>query len=295
MLAPTPPNSLFSFRALSIMSLICSALSIGIHILFVIPRGAGLLQPGRGEALLPFELLLLLGALVLGILSVIFGTVDLSLAIRFHKTAPKYLARFRRDALIWLGAVALFGINFAFFLDEMKASPRSPVARVRGDQRTLTIGLETYYLDHNAYPAWTAASTRNLFSGIKGKPGILKRLPTFLQQGDSVGATLTTPIAYITSYFTDPFAPDDKMTFCYWTPDPDAAPLATRDGVTTHGFGIGYILWSPGPDGAYDLTLDNIAKAYAPAETVPNSYLIDRTYDPSNGTESRGDVYRVKQ
>lgn len=163
------------------------------------------------------------------------------------------------------------------------------------DQRTLTIALETYYLDHNAYPAWTAASTLNLFSGIKGIPGILKKLPTFAQQDGSALATLTTPIAYINTIFTDPFAPDDKMTFCYWTPDPDATQLATHDGVTTHGFGIGYILWSPGPDGVYDLTLDNIAQAYTPQTIVPNAYLLDRTYDPSNGTPSRGDVYRFKQ
>ena len=58
------------------------------------------------------------------------------------------------------------------------------------------------------------------------------------------------------------------------------------------GGAIGWIIWSPGPDGIYDI--DPFAD-YDPRLTELPLSLLNKTYDPTNGTRSRGDVYRLKQ
>ena len=160
---------------------------------------------------------------------------------------------------------------------------RSKVARVKGDERTISLSLETYYIDHNNYPAWSVRKEENAFGGIPDKKGKLARIPTFLSPQNSMPITLTTPVAYLSVYYADPFAPIKGATFAYWTPD------------SKHG--TGYILWSAGPDNIYELTIDNVAKAYdaSTSATIPSEMLIGLTYDPSNGTESGGDVWRVKE
>lgn len=85
---------------------------------------------------------------------------------------------------------------------------------------------------------------------------------------------ITTPISYIMRPFPDPFAPTRNTTYRYYTPDPKE----------------GWILWSPGPDGIYDL----LGSEYDPLGTVPSESMIGKTYDPTNGAVSRGDIWRVK-
>lgn len=166
-----------------------------------------------------------------------------------------------------------------------EGSGRSMVARVKGDQRTLTIALETHAMDHNAYLPSSLERAQNAFgSGLRDEKNVLQKIPTFRVSPGGQFATLTTPFAYVSSYFTDPFSPVKGATFAYWNP---------ADLPTTHG--TGYILWSPGPDGDYDITIDNVARVYTPHLMVPNAEMIALTYDPSNGTESNGDVYRYKQ
>lgn len=164
-----------------------------------------------------------------------------------------------------------------------EAQPRPPHVRIKGDQRTMTIALETYYLDHNNYPAWSLDRTQNFNGGLKDRKGILSHQPTFRMANGSALCTLTTPIAYLTSIFCDTFCPIKGGSLCYWN-NATATTTAT-----------GFILWSPGPDGVYDLSIDNIPKAYDPKTTVPSNLLIELTYDPSNGTQSRGDIWRAKQ
>jgi hypothetical protein len=170
-------------------------------------------------------------------------------------------------------------------------APYSNVARVRGDMRTITIALETYFLDHQAYPAWSAAPARNAFGDLARRDATLAALPTFALAHGTPLQTLTTPTAYVTSYFDDPFAPVRGATFCYWHAAGSAASSTTSATAAIPG----YILWSPGPDNKYDLMLDNIAAANDPASRTPSDLLVGLTYDPSNGVKSGGDVYRYKQ
>lgn len=184
----------------------------------------------------------------------------------------------------------------------LEAQVRAKVSRVKNDQRSLATGIETYYVDNNVYPV--DARTGRLAGGMNNvnrylNPSItdtsgLAQVPSFAarQTGATSFATLTTPIAYITSYFADPFTDTKGATFGYYT--------------DTNG----WILFSPGPDtdesSNYDLgkTANNpkVETAYNSSIAQPSVVLVAGgapdgafTYDPTNGTVSEGDVYRTKQ
>lgn len=156
-------------------------------------------------------------------------------------------------------------------------------SRARSDMRTLATALESYAVDHGAYPAWSVDPAVNAFAGLERPPHYFRNIPTFRLNSDAPGLhTLTTPTAYVPMYPGDRFAPVKDAPFAYRaSPDPAGSP--------------GWILWSPGPDGDYDITLDNVAALYNPAERVPSDALIGLSYDPTNGNPSDGDVFRVKQ
>lgn len=155
---------------------------------------------------------------------------------------------------------------------------RPSVSRVRADLRSVATAIENYYVDRSTFPAWSARQDANIFSkeGREAKfaDGLL---PTFaLLNPAGPQQTLTTPIAYLISYPSDPFAPAAGIPFCYWTDK------------------SGWIMWSAGPDRKYDLTIDNIGLVYHAEDKVPSDLLIMKTYDPSNGPGSPGDIYRTK-
>ena len=158
----------------------------------------------------------------------------------------------------------------------MEAQSRSKVARVKSDLRTMSIAIECYKLDQSVYPAWSAEP--ELKAHGRFTPA---NQPTFRIRRDANDklVTLTTPVSYITGYFDDPFSPSKKASLSYWTPEK----------------GQGYILWSAGPDGCYDMNLGNIGQLYGPQWQGPTPLLTSLTYDPSNGTTSRGDIWRVQQ
>lgn len=220
-----------------------------------------------------------MAALVLGFISGAFtGSKQDAQFLSMRKLA-------RAGTLIWFCAFACFFIASIGLSDLSfwEAQPRPPYARTKGDLRTMTIALETYYIDFRNYPAWSRDRAQNFNGGLKDRKGILSRQPTFHMANGGALCTLTTPIAYVSSYFRDIHSPIKGATFSYW-----------NNGTETTS-ATGYIIWSAGPDGVYDLSIDNVAKAYDPRTTVPSNLLIQLLYDPSNGTESRGDIWRVKQ
>ena len=153
--------------------------------------------------------------------------------------------------------------------DPAEDAVRQRVLRVRSDMRSMATGLETYYVDNNSYPIATVER-----SVRKPGPGE-SAVPSFT--GPSPGS-MTTPISYLTSYFEDAFGRDDQ-TFAYWAPT-DATGQAN-----------GWIVFSPGPDGKFDLDWTK----YDPKLPQPSANIISYAYDPTNGTWSRGDIIRVKQ
>jgi type II secretion system protein G len=189
----------------------------------------------------------------------------------------------------------------------LEAQTRSKVARVKSDMRSMATALEAYYTDNNRYPYCNNRGTA-LGSG----------LDTYTN-GHYLDA-LSTPVAYITSVsFKDPFiykgrysaataagiraltAPTaltgsdvaaqlNLLIYQSWNSDqrpvfpPDSFTDLTKDTTPR-----AWVLHSTGPDGCYYnlggvLSNDGVDKV---------GDTIDLIYDPTNGTVSRGSVFRA--
>lgn len=223
--------------------------------------------------------------------------------------------------------VAIIGILAAIAIPNfLEAQTRAKVARVKADLRTLSIGLETFYIDHNEYPEGTDNPARydpkiEVFLGVLA-PGYY----TLRTRGDGEAAgrdfpTLTTPVAYVSEFYTDPFVEHASgfLTYCY------------RNAKNVRN---GYVLTSFGPDrdlfesaggklGAGTLSTNPLSTAMDPNSPArlgdinergvihfmekTDAYIVNAVYamggvrvaleslayDPSNGTVSDGDIYRV--
>jgi hypothetical protein len=131
------------------------------------------------------------------------------------------------------------------------------------------LDIEVYELEHKSYPPWSLDAGKNAFSIVKDSKNELLKVPTFLElpyKDDNDFKSLP----------QDPFSPVKGVTFAYWS-TPHTSTTVTKSG--------NYILWSPGPDGVYDLTIDRINQA-----DDMGALLAEVTYDPTNGTECKGDL-----
>ncbi len=157
---------------------------------------------------------------------------------------------------------------------------RSNVSRVRAEQRSVATALEAYYVDNRAYPLW-ATGNRGVNASLPPRSPERSR-PTFRihTSPSDVFHTLTTPLAYLTRYFPDPFAhagffpPCRNATFSYYADD------------------NGWILVSTGPDHDYDIDPQAL---YDSSILQPSPALLRKAYDPTNGIVSDGDIFRVRQ
>lgn len=207
----------------------------------------------------------------------------------------------------------------------LEAQTRAKVARVHADLRTLATGIEAYRVDNNSYPEGTDNPTRYDPAIVEFLGPLAPGYYTFRTRTDGGApfagaggfATLTTPVAYVSQVLFDPFAAQvgGNLTYCY------------RDAKGTKNF---YILTSFGPDGdvlrpggigsdslsPFSTRMDGNSPARMgdineravihyventnPAiVTAVNAWgglraaLSDLAYDPTNGTVSEGDIYRI--
>jgi hypothetical protein len=137
--------------------------------------------------------------------------------------------------------------------------------RARSDMRSLATGIESYYVDNNAYPPSSEKSP--FFKPEAGK----KAIPSF------AGPQLTTPISYLRSLYKDPFS--DQQPFGY---------VAINNNKEKKQ---GWLLFSPGPDGEYNLDW----MQYDPSKPQPSQGLLLQGWDPTNGVMSAGDIWRIHQ
>ncbi len=177
----------------------------------------------------------------------------------------------------------------------LEAQTRAKVSRAKSDMRTLATAIESYYVDNNKFPlAIVDAPYAPTYAAANRRYCLL--------------VTLTSPIAYITSFPVDAFEgdyrgsilPDDARIYY----DYRRTYLDTVSGQTTLqqiatglGFNVNeqptsWLLYSPGPDKE-----QNINTKLANKGTVPVSGFGDPLgtwpyYDPTNGTISWGDVIR---
>ncbi len=186
----------------------------------------------------------------------------------------------------------------------LEAQTRAKISRAKADHRTIATGLETYNIDHNQY------MRNNLMSWAM----------TFGSTDPFMAATLerlTTPISYLTSGagFTDPFVgvnqyhggnlgqitPIADESARYGIPA-DANPeklyrYIARGPKDTTIWGqindtqkaVWYLLESCGPDKHYH----RMGDALNPAENANRRIQLSKAiYDASNGTVSRGSIWR---
>ncbi|PKO19836.1 hypothetical protein CVU37_02270 [candidate division BRC1 bacterium HGW-BRC1-1] len=184
----------------------------------------------------------------------------------------------------------------------LEAQVRSKVSRVRADMRSIATAVESYAVDNNKYPIY-------LNSHDAEYPNYDYTTPGALQDGcyeRNLPYLITTPIAYMTGLLVDPFpnmhGDDDGAervahTYHYSNDQNNQSMPSTPPGLTQfpvralytqlalsnnnppNWYANGSAIWtivSHGPD----LTHNNYFDGVDP-----------RTYDPTNGTISSGDLY----
>jgi type II secretion system protein G len=164
-----------------------------------------------------------------------------------------------------LVVVAIIAILAAIALPNfLEAQTRAKVSRVKADMQSMATAIETYAVDHNDYPYD--------YYGIKGTDWDTWR-------------HVTTPIAYMTSYSYDIFykEPTPYDYGCYKN-RPTPAQIWGYQAA-----GVRYIFLSIGPDRIHDYDWSTSG------ETGFNLryQILNWTYDPTNGTVSRGDIMRT--
>ena len=200
-------------------------------------------------------------------------------ALRIRKATGQSPAGFGcLNVLLWAGLIPLFFFIHVYdMISHTRPHLLGDVARVQSDLRTKATAIEAYHIDHGVFPAYTFDRSQGPYAGHAPEfERTHGRIPTFLEPGDMSLQTLAGPEPYITSYFHDPFLRRDvpEATYAYW-----------HDGG-------GWIVWSPGPDRRYAIT--DPAEVYNSAEPHPPGALLLRTYDPTNGANSPGDIWRIK-
>jgi len=163
----------------------------------------------------------------------------------------------------------------------LEAQVRSKVARATADMRSVVVALEAYAVEWNNYPAsvgWTP-------------------------EGEL--APLTTPVAFIASVPIDPFKERENIINRAWQArrpydyiryrqtarrdsrgvswmEMPCGTVGTALGPQYFASDLGFFLFSLGPDHGEEHT-------YSGATYVS---LIFDSYDPTNGSVSKGDIFR---
>jgi len=151
----------------------------------------------------------------------------------------------------------------------LEAQTRAKVSRVKADFYALAVALESYRVDNNHYL----------------ETDIRDRWRRFNQ--------LTTPIAYITTVPKDPFLPKDRWqedNYADWGPRHGYYKL----GCTPLANPSRWALSSNGPDLDEDSIPIRFYPGYSDAVFMTQDPDFNfAIYDPTNGTISNGDVWRL--
>ena len=172
---------------------------------------------------------------------------------------------------------------------------RALISRIRTDQRAIAIALEAYYVDNDAYPAERSFCELNReFRSLEEMRGMAL---SAIEPGRAGLSGLTTPIQYMSSLLEDPYSTRESRLRFYFNGklftrsiDKNLLPYAYERLNETS-----WILYSAGPDRDYDLrNMEELMDGEFNIETAfPR--MVDLLYDPTNGTTSNGDLFRLKQ
>ena len=219
--------------------------------------------------------------------------------------------------------VAIIAILAAIAIPNfLEAQTRAKVSRVKADHRSISMGLESYRVDHNEYPEGTDNPQKYpqriadfLGSLAPGYYSFRTRGPGGLLVGRDF-AGLTTPVPYMSRIPADPFARQAArfLTYCYrnakdrkngWIltsvgPDTDLLALDGR-GNTDTANPLSTASDPRSPSRLGDINEREVIRFIegdplvgAPEDISRLRELLDRlSYDPTNGTISDGDIFRI--
>lgn len=184
----------------------------------------------------------------------------------------KGISKLFKVCLKWLFILFALVFFFGFVVwnsiqGYLPAQTRSIVARAQAEMRQVATALETYHIDNGFYPP-AETKFRNLGTKENGN--------------FSFGLTpevLTTPIMHLFVLPLDPFNIE--------TMDQEYRPY----GYATDG--ECWILFSHGPDKQQTLVLRSMEIVRLLRDGENKEALNPFTYDPTNGTKSPGDLWRV--
>lgn len=192
--------------------------------------------------------------------------------VRFDRVAGarfvSRVARSRGGAITWMIVIVCAAIVGAVLVPNMSGGRgRSKPSRARSDLRSLETAIESYRIDEGVPPPVATLESLDRF----GDPMKTRALRDAAGPLLGMPGGLTTPIAYISSYFPDPMSPVRGAAHLYY-----------RQGEE-------WILISAGMDEDYDL---RDPRPYFVGSGEPDPSILDRTYDPTNGVKSDGDIWR---
>lgn len=188
----------------------------------------------------------------------------------------------------------------------LEAQIRAKVARVKSDHRSLATALESYYVDHGAYPP-----------NSDGPAGYDPTAAGYLNShGYIVMTRLSTPIAYIANaLLPDPFpsryelAGSGGAIYGYLNIQSDDFTASTVIEATSltraqkdQLYSLGWAMTSPGPDRITRVQEIAIETSGNPKDTDGSHFIAwieefgggaPPVYDPTNGTISQGDIART--
>ncbi len=156
----------------------------------------------------------------------------------------------------------------------LEAQTRSKVSRAKTDMRSLCVAIESYRTDNNGYPIpsfghSTDGATDSTFE-------VTNEAMSILSMTDNRG--VTTPVAYIAVMPRDVFSTKAQQWFGYM------------------GWKDRWILTCYGPDQDCPPTWnggDIQEVSDLPETDFDPQVVILKAYDPTNGTNSNGDIFRT--
>ena len=168
----------------------------------------------------------------------------------------------------------------------LEAQTKAKVARIRADMRTLSVGLESYAVDHTSYPYRQSPL-------VAGSRLPVPPLTTRVEQMSKI----TSPLAYLSGLPVDIFDQGNRPPFNiidYYDPEQARTFVAGANfqSISTTPNDTDYLLVSVGPDGFLGLTAGS-PLGY-PREGIYTRGSLYSVYDPTNGTIHPANIFRFR-
>lgn len=192
--------------------------------------------------------------------------------------------------------VAIIGILAAIAIPNfLQAQVRAKIARSTSDLRTIASALEIYHTDTSAYPLANIYSLAITPIAL-GPPITLERL--------------STPIEYVRDFsFKDPFVVRGRWyggTWDSWAPETTeeaqvykyaafnsrSSPFASWQALPGEDPALWWTLEGVGPDHNYH-NMGTLSAMQGTNPAADKALALKAIYDPTNGTVSRGSLWKV--